>query len=55
MSRSIRDQIKNNAEFQLTSLGRFDLKNVAEAVELFAIANRGFVIPDKYFLKGDKE
>ena len=52
MSKSIRDQIKNNAEFQITSLGPFEFKNVGEAIEVFAIANPGFVVPKKDAMQG---
>ena len=52
MSKSIRDQIKNNAEFQITPLGLFDLKNVGEAVEVFAISNPGFVVPKRNAMQG---
>lgn len=52
MSKSIRDQIKNNAEFQITSLGSFEFKNVGEAVEVFAIANPGFVVPKRDAMQG---
>jgi len=52
MSKSIRDQVKNNAEFQITSLGSFEFKNVEEAVEVFAIANPGFVVPKRDAMQG---
>ena len=52
MSKSIRDQIKNNAEFQIISLGSFEFKNVGEAVEVFAIANPGFVVPKRDAMQG---
>jgi adenylate cyclase len=52
MSKSIRDQIKNNAEFQITALGLFDLKNVGEAIEVFAISNPGFVVPKRNDMQG---
>ena len=52
MSKSIRDQIKNNAEFQIISLGPFEFKNVEEAVEVFAIANPGFAIPKRDAMRG---
>src|SRR5215204_1840201 len=32
-SKTIRDQVKNHAEFQITSLGSFELKKVEDAVE----------------------
>ena len=52
MSKSIRDQIKNHAEFQITSLGLFDLKNVGEPIEVFAISNPGFVVPKRDAMQG---
>ena len=52
MSKTIRDQIKNNAEFQITSLGSFEFKNVEEAIEIFAIANPGFVVPKREAMQG---
>src|SRR5258705_1665415 len=47
MSKTIRDQIKNNDEFQISSLGLFDFKNVGETVEEFAFSNPGFVVPKR--------
>src|SRR6185436_16792684 len=52
MSKTIRDQIKNNAEFQITSLGPFEFKNVEEPVEIFAISNTGFVVPKSDAMQG---
>jgi TolB-like protein/Flp pilus assembly protein TadD len=47
LSKSVRDQVKNNTEIQIISLGQFEFKNVGEPVEVFAIANPGFVVPGK--------
>ena len=52
MSKSVRDQIKNNADFQLVSLGSFSFKNVEEPVEIFAISNTGFVVPKREAMHG---
>lgn len=52
ISKSIRDQVKNNAEFQIVSLGSFEFKNIGEAVEVFAIANPGFVVPRPEDMRG---
>ena len=52
VSKSIRDQIKNNEEFQLISLGTFLFKNVEEPIEVFALSNPGFVVPQKDELHG---
>ena len=52
MSKSIRDQIKNKAEFRLASLGGFAFKNVEEPMEVFALANEGLRVPKRADLKG---
>ena len=52
VSKAVRNQIKNNAEFKLTSLGTFEFKNVQEAVEVFAISNGGFMVPNREDLSG---
>jgi class 3 adenylate cyclase/TolB-like protein len=45
LSKTIRDQVKNNAELQITPLGSFEFKNVEEPIEVFAVSNPGFVVP----------
>lgn len=52
MSKTIRDQIKNNSDFLLVSLGSFDFKNVTEPMEVFALANPGFVVPKRGEMQG---
>ncbi len=52
VSKTIRDQIINKSSFLLASLGSFEFKNVKEPMEVFALANEGFVIPDKLDLQG---
>lgn len=52
VSKTIRDQIVNKSNFLLASLGTFEFKNVTEPMEVFALANEGFVIPDKSELEG---
>ncbi|HET9744921.1 MAG TPA: adenylate/guanylate cyclase domain-containing protein [Chitinophagaceae bacterium] len=52
VSRSIRDQIKNKKDFLLVSLGKFDFKNVPEPMEVFALANPGFVVPKREQMQG---
>ena len=52
MSKIIRDQVKNNAEFRITSLGSFEFKNVDEPLEIFALSNPGFVVPRREAIKG---
>lgn len=52
MSKTIRDQIVNKSEFQLISMGFFDFKNVTEPVEVYAVANPGFVVPKREEMQG---
>jgi class 3 adenylate cyclase/TolB-like protein/Tfp pilus assembly protein PilF len=52
ISKSVRDQIKNNAEFQIISLGSFELKNVKEPIDIFALSNSGLVVPQKDAMQG---
>ena len=52
LSKSIRDQVKNHAELQMTSLGSFEFKNVEEPIEIFAIANPGLVVPKREAMEG---
>jgi class 3 adenylate cyclase/TolB-like protein/Tfp pilus assembly protein PilF len=52
MSKTIRDQVKNNAELVISSMGSFEFKNVEEPVEVFALANPGFVVPKRDDIKG---
>ena len=52
ISKAIRDQVRNNSDFILTSLGSFDFKNVSEPVEVFALANAGFVVPKREEMQG---
>ncbi|WP_323789789.1 adenylate/guanylate cyclase domain-containing protein [Psychroserpens sp.] len=52
LSNAIRNQIKNKDEFKLTSLGTFEFKNVAEAIEIFALQNKGLTVPEKSKIQG---
>ena len=52
MSKSVRDQVKNKQDFLIVSLGSFDFKNVAESMEIFALANPGIVVPRREEMKG---
>ena len=52
MSKSIRDQVKNKADFQLISLGLFDFKNVEERIEVFALTNDGLIVPQRKKMEG---
>ena len=45
LSDSIRQQVKNKPEFELKSLGQHAFKNVAEPMEVYALAGAGAVVP----------
>src|SRR5687767_3697615 len=51
-SKKITDEIRNKSEFQLTSLGSFEFKNVEEPIEVFALSNPGFVVPRQADMRG---
>ena len=52
LSKKVRDDVKNNPDLKLQSLGSFEFKNVEEAIEVFALANEGFSIPKQTEIKG---
>jgi TolB-like protein/Tfp pilus assembly protein PilF len=45
ISDKVFDEVKNQAEIETTRLGKFNLKNVKRQVEVYAIINKGLVIP----------
>lgn len=47
LSSNVQQQLKNQPQFKLQSLGKFDFKNVDKSLEVFALANEGFPIPKK--------
>jgi hypothetical protein len=55
MSKTVRDQVRNKSDFVLTSLGMFHFKNITEKMEVYAVANPGFVIPKKEDMRGKLE
>jgi TolB-like protein/Tfp pilus assembly protein PilF len=44
-------EIKNHPEFTAISLGKFDLKNVKQPIELYALTNEGLAVPSKRAIK----
>ncbi|MDW3651177.1 MAG: adenylate/guanylate cyclase domain-containing protein [Bacteroidia bacterium] len=44
--------IKSHPEFETASLGKFQFKNVEKPMEVFALANEGFVVPPRNQLSG---
>lgn len=51
-SPAIKNEIKNQQEFKVVSLGKFHFKNVDEPMEVFALANEGLTVPKKEELTG---
>ncbi len=51
LSKKVRDEVKNNPDLKMQALGNFEFKNVEEPMAVFALANKGFVIPTKNQLK----
>ena len=54
-SKKIRDEIKNQPNLRFKTLGQFAFKNVDEKIEVYALANPGFVVPKKEHLKGKRK
>lgn len=52
LSKKVRDEVKNNPDLKLQSLGQIEFKNVEESMEIFALANEGLVIPQKEQIGG---
>jgi len=51
-SKDIFDKIRNQSEFNCVSLGPFEFKNVDGAIEVFALANSGLIVPQKKQMAG---
>lgn len=52
ISDKLNDELKNHKHISTLSLGEFELKNIARAVEIFAVNNEGIHVPDLVELKG---
>ena len=51
-SKEIIDKIRNHSEFNSVYLGKFLLKNIAEPMDVFALANEGLTVPVKEEIEG---
>jgi adenylate cyclase len=51
-SSEICNKLINQPEFKCTSIGKFQFKNVNMPVEVFALCNEGFKVPDKRKMDG---
>jgi adenylate cyclase len=52
ISDSLNDAVKNQETISTKSLGFFELKNIKDPIEVFAIINNGIKIPERSALKG---
>jgi len=55
ISEKVYDEVKNQTGIFTVSMGVFELKNVDKPMEVFAITNRGLVIPDKHEIFGKEK
>src|SRR6266487_2004169 len=55
LSDSVHDQIKNQSQLGFVGLGKFKLKNVGRAFEIFAVSTEGLEVPGPDFLQGKGE
>lgn len=51
-SKKVRDDVKNQQDIKIASLGSFEFKNVEEPLEMYALANEGFPVPKKEEMQG---
>ncbi len=51
-SKKVRDEIKNQTDIHVESLGQHTFKNIDEPIEVYAVVNKGFEVPDKNALVG---
>lgn len=52
LSKKVRDEVKNNPDLKMQSLGNFEFKNVEEPMEVYALANEGLIVPKKENIQG---
>jgi adenylate cyclase len=52
ISEKVHDEIKNQQNISTREMGYFELKNVKQAVRVFAIANSGIAVPGRDELRG---
>jgi len=49
-SHNVQEELKNKSQYEMVSLGSFNLKNVALPVEVFALSNEGFPFPQRHLM-----
>lgn len=51
-SESIKHSLENHPHFKIASLGKFNFKNIKQAIPVYALANKEFAIPSKRAIRG---
>lgn len=54
-SGKLNDDLKNHPQISTRFLGKFELKNIANPVEVFAVTNDGIAVPNRSELKGKQK
>lgn len=52
LSKRVRDELRNQPDFLMVSLGKFAFKHVEEPLEVFALANEGLLVPKRTQIEG---
>jgi TolB-like protein/class 3 adenylate cyclase/AraC-like DNA-binding protein/lipoprotein NlpI len=52
LSKHLNEELQNQEHIQTLSMGYFELKNVEQAVEIFAVSNANIKVPQQWELKG---
>lgn len=55
LSGKLNDELNNHPQISTQSLGFFELKNIAKAVEVFGVSNQGIQFPARTQLKGKQK
>lgn len=55
ISEKVYDEIRNQENISTREMGYFELKNVKQAVRVFAIANNGIIVPSREELRGNRK
>ena len=55
LSGKLNDELNNHKQISTISLGYFELKNIKNPIEVFAVANEGIKVPERSELKGKQK
>ncbi len=55
LSGRLNEELKNHPQILTQSLGRFELKNIVQPVEVFAVGNEAIKVPERSKLKGKQK